>query len=90
MKHLLDRYKERIVIEHKDGKCGPCNKLLIKYEVAEEFIKKDGEVSLKDYFTEVDKRWRRTEIFKEVQGMMDRGVPFPDIVKIMWEKGYRV
>ncbi len=88
MRHILSNYINRINIEHKDGKCGYCLKELIKYEVGEELLKVDGEITLGKFFGEVGKRWKETELYKEVQSRLDKGIPLSQIKKDMEKEGY--
>jgi len=86
MKDILKRYIDTSHVEHTDGTCGLCNKELIKSQVAKEYINKEN-VSIKDFYTEVENQWKNTPFYKEVQDLLKRGLSIDEVSKVMEKKG---
>src|SRR5271165_7626179 len=79
--------------EHPDvTKCGQCWQTHLRSEVAKEFLQagRTAESDVKDMYSEIDRRWRETSLFKEVQDLMKTGKTITEIAEIMTAKGIEI
>jgi hypothetical protein len=79
-------------LDHKEDhvKCGTCTKNLIRYEVAKEMrlVGKISDDYIKEYEDLVDKRWKESFIYKEVNRRIKAGLNLNDAIKQLEAEGY--
>ena len=89
IKQLMENYASPY-IEHEDvEKCGQCLKNKIHSQVANEFLQ-TGKLSaenLTEMFEEVDRRWRETELYQKVRGMLSQGRTLEEISEELSREG---
>ena len=78
------------ILEHDYEKCGLCWKNKIMADIAHKYLDFGIKVTVAEFHDEVDKRWKRTKLYRDVQKLLAEGYKIEEIEKIMMDKGIEI
>jgi hypothetical protein len=89
IKKLLENLANPYIEHEQVEKCGLCLKNKIHSEVANEFLQagKLSAENLTEMFAEVDRRWKETELYQRVRGMLSQGKTLEQISEELSKEG---
>lgn len=89
IKQLMENYANPYIEHEPVEKCGLCLKNKIHSQVANEFLQagKLSAENLTEMFQEVDRRWKETELYQRVRGMLSQGKTLEQISEELLQEG---
>lgn len=89
IKQLMEGYANPYIEHEEYEKCGICLKSKIHSQVANEFLQagKLSAENLTEMFAEIDHRWKQTELYQRVRGMLSQGKTLEQISEELSKEG---